>query len=1160
MASRFWVGNGGNWTDTAHWSTVSGGSSGASVPNSTDDAFFDANSFSSANQTVSLLSGSCQNLNFTGVTNNPRPSGLLYINRDLVLTSNVNTSFNYPAFYFVGNATMNLTTGGATVYGLLGVDSSGGGSLVLQDHLIMDGSSHIYIGGGTFNANNKNVTVGYFFGEEATANSTITMGSGTWTISASWQLFERSGRTLTLNGNTSTLRLEFPAGGGSGIDFIHSVLHSLTYHNIQVVGSGAGNDGITFQVNYDSPGYNLTCNNFTISGQPIAVSLIPGNTFTVNGIFTANGSVGNLTTLTSAFFSIGVVTAEVSNGGTGYVVNDVISILESGQDNGATLKVLTVSGGVVTSIQVTGFGDGYTTGVKTTSGGSGTSLTVNVTSIQAAAFFVVNSASTSYIEVGDNYASGAGTPITVSPGYPLGNTSGWYFPVLELSVFDTVTVFENTYTATRTFVGEGIERLGWSNESNPSFTYRGASLQLVMSSTEVVNKVTVHLGRAGTVTDNIKLAVYEGGSNPEDGTRLQTFFVLGSTIPSAFSVDSMTDVEFDFSTMPLTLTSGNTYYFTVTRSGPLASTYYYFSPTSGDTAANATLYKKNSSDVWAAWGSGKEMGFTTQIFSPAIVVETDPVTQFNISVWDTVLPLDAVSPPDKLVSKSDIVTVTENIQITPPFDTVVIWYISVVDTITATDVVSGMLLRQPDNGPRYWVGGSGNWGDNAHWANTSGGAPGAAPPYGVFQSGFSGPSSAENIVYFDANSFLSDGQVVNLDVDTIIATLDCTGMAFTATLTSLSGNHVLMLLNIGTPTTRSLVLHSKLTINSSITWTGYISGSNILNFNPNGIDLTGFTGNIGASVPGNFAGEGSTPTLNLTGDLYAPDASFGFRGSISGSSFSGYLSHFNTNDYTITVDTLYMGGSSGQPPSSMTMDCGTSTFNINSFSTSDIGFEGFYNEVLGTDAIWNITGPGTIWITLAAVIFGSGIQFGTVNFYPGTGTINVGYEYFNAVSLTVAAGTTFKFSHQLAVTITNAFTALGTSGNQIIFDGTGAPGYYGNTGGIPSTLTVGSASASYVTVSNSTVAGAGSPIYDIPGGINGGNNINWIFPSDIIVYDVVFVDDNFVETPALAFVISVSEAITLTENFSDRVYSPHRTEIDAPLKSINGVLFPVASD
>ena len=44
MAARYWVGGAGNWSSTTKWSTSSGGASGASVPISTDDVIFDANS------------------------------------------------------------------------------------------------------------------------------------------------------------------------------------------------------------------------------------------------------------------------------------------------------------------------------------------------------------------------------------------------------------------------------------------------------------------------------------------------------------------------------------------------------------------------------------------------------------------------------------------------------------------------------------------------------------------------------------------------------------------------------------------------------------------------------------------------------------------------------------------------------------------------------------------------------------------------------------------------------------------------------------------------------------------------------------------------------------------------------------------------------------
>jgi hypothetical protein len=44
MADRYWVGGSGSWNSTTKWSTTSGGASGASVPTSSDNAIFDANS------------------------------------------------------------------------------------------------------------------------------------------------------------------------------------------------------------------------------------------------------------------------------------------------------------------------------------------------------------------------------------------------------------------------------------------------------------------------------------------------------------------------------------------------------------------------------------------------------------------------------------------------------------------------------------------------------------------------------------------------------------------------------------------------------------------------------------------------------------------------------------------------------------------------------------------------------------------------------------------------------------------------------------------------------------------------------------------------------------------------------------------------------------
>lgn len=71
----YWVGNGGSWSDFAsHWATTSGGSTFHDrVPTSVDNVFFDANSFSTSDQSVTLdlTNASCMNIDWSGVTNQP---------------------------------------------------------------------------------------------------------------------------------------------------------------------------------------------------------------------------------------------------------------------------------------------------------------------------------------------------------------------------------------------------------------------------------------------------------------------------------------------------------------------------------------------------------------------------------------------------------------------------------------------------------------------------------------------------------------------------------------------------------------------------------------------------------------------------------------------------------------------------------------------------------------------------------------------------------------------------------------------------------------------------------------------------------------------------------------------------------------------------------
>jgi len=109
MAERYWVGGSGNWSDTGRWSTSSGGSSGASVPESSDDVFFDGNSnvgTGAFTVTVNTSARSCNNFTVSGL------DGAMTLAGNQVL-SVTGTSFSLPATNFTCTMTGQLTFNGS---------------------------------------------------------------------------------------------------------------------------------------------------------------------------------------------------------------------------------------------------------------------------------------------------------------------------------------------------------------------------------------------------------------------------------------------------------------------------------------------------------------------------------------------------------------------------------------------------------------------------------------------------------------------------------------------------------------------------------------------------------------------------------------------------------------------------------------------------------------------------------------------------------------------------------------------------------------------------------------------------------------------------------------------------------------------------------------
>jgi hypothetical protein len=202
MANRYWVGGTGSWDNTARWSTTSGGTTGASVPASSDDVFFDANS-GSGTVTVPDWFYEAGNLDFTGFTGTFAGAEFSFLSVYKNLTLGSAMTLTYPgAISMEGSGTFNVTSNGKTASFILLIF---GATVVLADNFVSN--NEIQLSEGTFNANNKNVTCSNFsFG--GTPTRSLIMGSGTWTLTGNtdpWYTNTTTG--LTFDAGTSTIKL-----------------------------------------------------------------------------------------------------------------------------------------------------------------------------------------------------------------------------------------------------------------------------------------------------------------------------------------------------------------------------------------------------------------------------------------------------------------------------------------------------------------------------------------------------------------------------------------------------------------------------------------------------------------------------------------------------------------------------------------------------------------------------------------------------------------------------------------------------------------------------------------------------------------------------------------------------------------------------------------
>jgi hypothetical protein len=311
-STRYWVGGTGNWSDTARWSTGSGGLSGASVPRSHDDVVFDSASNATAyTATVNAVTGGIRmkSLTIAGpATGNVTLAGttaMVGIHGNVTLPATGLTRTYTGAMTLSSNSTgLTFTTNGVILASLIainGVDCgwSLGSALDI-------GSSNLTVTNGSIDFATYNLTASQISSDNGNSR-TIDFDTGTTTLSLSTPLnfgtTETNRANLTVTASTSQINLSSATGSGQFNG------NNQTFYNVSFTSTSGG----SFTISGANSFNNLSFTGLTAAGLK-NISLSANQTVTGTLTFSAgtnatmrhfvrSDTIGTTRTITTAAFS-----------------------------------------------------------------------------------------------------------------------------------------------------------------------------------------------------------------------------------------------------------------------------------------------------------------------------------------------------------------------------------------------------------------------------------------------------------------------------------------------------------------------------------------------------------------------------------------------------------------------------------------------------------------------------------------------------------------------------------------------------------------------------------------------------------------------------------------------------------------------------------------
>ncbi len=455
-AKRYWVGPGTKWSVTTHWSTTSGGGGGASVPGSSDTAYFDGS-----------WTGGCEINAVASVKRFDVAAGYSgTITQTSALTIGTGNGF-FSGGNFAGGSSAVTCDGSLTISGTAFTSTSN--TLTCVGNFSLSSGSFTHNSGtllfttsntisGTINLNHLTFTPAS--AATHTISNTLTV-NGTLTLSGSNQLTLNTGTIDTKS--TITITNSGTGGGGSAtISMTGTASPTLT-------GSGTIGQGALPKVVINKSSGTLT----------IASTVSSANdwTWTSGTLTTTSSTVAFLGTCTIAgSHTLNNVTFQ-SNSTTTYTVSNTLTVngtLTTAGSGTLTFETGTIDAKGAVTLSNTGLGGGGTALITMTGGGS-VNLTGNSgVGMSALPRFQINRA-------------GTGGAVTIVDTVSAGND--WTWTSGTLTTTNSHVAFLNTSTIT------GSQTLN-------NVTFRNSTLATyAIANTLTVNGILSTRG-AGTLTFN----------------------------------------------------------------------------------------------------------------------------------------------------------------------------------------------------------------------------------------------------------------------------------------------------------------------------------------------------------------------------------------------------------------------------------------------------------------------------------------------------------------------------------------------------------------------------------------------------------------------------------------------------------------------------------